>query len=214
MPFRRFFLVLVALLGIIVETAIGTAVHVPLGTEKSHRPQSEADVGLHPRFASSSSIHENNENWWLTSARGGGGRVVDNVSKIRRFAAEGDRMPCLFSEQEEIYDRYAACLAATEGLRRMRDRDIIEQQESISAPTATKQQPGAAASSGSGGSLVPDSARLQAVAEAKHRITTKYVQQSIKVLRALGMTVSQFNGLGRDIAKDEKLKEKVRDFST
>jgi Domain of unknown function (DUF4168) len=210
----RLVVVPIVLLGMIFETAIGTAVHIPFGAEKSHRPQSGAEVvDLNPRFASSLHI-DNNKQWMLSSTRGGGGgRVVDNVSKIRRFAAEGDRMPCLFSEQEEIYDRYAACLAATEGLRRIRDRDITEQQESILAPPPSKQQAGGTAGTATGGSLVPDSSRLQAVAEAKHRITTKYVQQSIKVLRALGMTVSQFNGLGRDIAKDEKLKEKVSVFS-
>ena len=33
-------------------------------------------------------------------------------------------MPSLFESEEAIYDRYAACLAATEGLRRIRNRQI------------------------------------------------------------------------------------------
>ena len=122
------------------------------------------------------------------------------MAKVRRsILHDGDQMPCLFSDKDEIYDRYAACLAATEGLRRIRDRDINEHEQRIMKTKKTTPN----------GAPIPESVKQQAVAEAKRRITAKYVQQSIKVLKALGMSVSQFNGMGGDIAKDAKLKEKV-----
>lgn len=93
-------------------------------------------------------------------------------------------MPSLFTQEEETYDRYAACLAATEGLRRLRDRDMTEEVEGIGDP--------------------------EEVAKKRKQIAVQYVQNSGKVLRALGMSVGKFNELGKEISRDSKLKEKVR----
>ena len=112
-----------------------------------------------------------------------GGANLEPVAKLRKFA-ETDRMPSLFSEEEETYDRYAACLAATEGLRRLRDRDIVEEVQGIRDPDEAAQK--------------------------RRQIAAQYVQNSGKVLRALGMSVTKFNELGKEINQDLKLKEKVR----
>ena len=112
-----------------------------------------------------------------------GGSYDPSGPKLRKYA-ETDRMPSLFSSEEETYDRYAACLAATEGLRRLRDRDIMDELQGIRDPEQASQK--------------------------RRQIATQYVQNSGKVLRALGMTVGQFNELGKQIAQDPKLKEKVR----
>lgn len=91
------------------------------------------------------------------------------------------RMPSLFSPDQTDYDRYAACLAATESLRRLRDKSMAESKR-LSAEDAKDEQ---------------------------KRIHAEYVINSGKVLKAMGMSVSQFNQLGRQVNQDEVLKEKV-----
>lgn len=105
------------------------------------------------------------------------GGSVTAKSKFFRHISETDQMPSLFSGDESIYDKYAACLAATEGLRRLRDRGL-------SSEASDK--------------------------EAQKDITSQYVQNCGKVLKSLGMTISEFNKLGKDISKNEPLKERVR----
>jgi Domain of unknown function (DUF4168) len=100
-------------------------------------------------------------------------------------------MPSLFPLEETLFDRYAACLAATEGLRRIRDRDLAEE--------VNLRGFGASSTSGSGSSIY----------DAERQISLQYVQNSERVLRALGMSVNQFNDLGKQITQDEKLREKV-----
>jgi len=91
------------------------------------------------------------------------------------------RMPSLFPPDQTDYDRYAACLAATESLRRLRDKSTAE----------SKRLSGTEA------------------ADEKKRIRAEYVINSGKVLKAMGMSISQFNQLGRQVNQDEALKEKV-----
>lgn len=90
-------------------------------------------------------------------------------------------MPSLFASEESEYDQYAAALAATEALRRIRDK----------AMTAGKQKHGSEAT------------------EDQKRIRAEYLVNSGKVLKAMGMSVSQFNQLSREVNQDEELKEKV-----
>lgn len=94
-----------------------------------------------------------------------------------------NRMPSLFGPEDAQYDRYAACLAATEGLRRLRDKELEEGSSSES--------------------LFDDSLQVT------KQVNARYVQNAGKVLKALGMSVSQFNTLGRQISQDSRLKEKV-----
>jgi len=119
-----------------------------------------------------------------STARGGS---MDISPKLFRRFADDSRMPSLFLPEESIYDRYAACLAATEGLRRIRDRDLAEEMREL-------------------GFRRP----VGGPSEAEKNVNAQYIQNSGKVVRALGMTVKQFNELGRQISKDEKLKDKVR----
>jgi hypothetical protein len=85
-----------------------------------------------------------------------------------------------------VYDKYAACLAATEGLRRLRDQDLAQEVQQASI---------------TGGSM--------GISEAQKQITAQYVQNAGKVLKALGMSINQFNALGQQIAQDNTLKERV-----
>lgn len=95
---------------------------------------------------------------------------------------ESETMPSLFGPEEAQFDRYAACLAATEGLRRIRDKKLGGRRflRVTDEPT-----------------------------EAQKRITSEYVVNSSKVLEAMGMSVSQFNQLGRQVGANSELKEKV-----
>ena len=120
----------------------------------------------------------------LLLTRGGS---TDTTSKLFRRFSDVDRMPSLFPKDEDLYDKYAACLAATEGLRRIRDSDMAAEVEALKKGTS----------------------RATSLSEVRSHVTTKYVQNSIKVLRALGMPVGEFNELGRIIATDPELKQKV-----
>lgn len=98
--------------------------------------------------------------------------------------ASRDRMPSMFAPQESHYDRYAACLAATEGLRRIRDKALVK--EGRNRP------------------------KKDELTERQSRIHAEYVMNSGKVLKAMGMSITQFNQLGREVSQDTGLKEKVR----
>jgi hypothetical protein len=117
-----------------------------------------------------------------------GGASADSVnSKLFRRFSEDSRMPSLFSKEEDVFDKYAACLAATEGLRRIRDAEM-------SAEVEAQQQ---------------GNSRSKSIGEVEKHINAKYIQSSSRVLRAMGMPVSQFNDLGRVVSKDSDMKQKV-----
>jgi len=121
----------------------------------------------------------------------GGVLATGDKKVMSRFTSGGgvdSRMPSLFGPNEVEYSRFSACLAATEGLRRMRDQALLEQQQPRTSP---------------GGA--PNLAAL----EEEKRIAAQYQANSGRVLRAMGMSVDRFNELGREISKDERLKEKV-----
>jgi len=99
-------------------------------------------------------------------------------------------MPCLFNLPEELpYDRYAACLAATEGLQRARDIEI-------SSSTPPKRW-----------ALFGEKKKVKR--EEQERADAKYTINSEKVIEALGLTVEQFNQLGKEVMKDSLLNERV-----
>lgn len=118
-----------------------------------------------------------------------GGAKEENV--VRRFAGSSSdtRMPSLFSPDEAEYNKFAACLAATEGIRRMRDQALLELEYSLKRR----------------GDRDEDSLR-----ESQYEIGAHYQAISGKVLRALGMSVERFNELGQEISASDRLKEKVR----
>jgi hypothetical protein len=141
-----------------------TTVHVPTSTETNRRAN--------------------------LSARGGKTEYSPVDPKMMKKFADNSRMPSLFTPEQGVYDKYAACLAATEGLRRLRDQELAQEVKRASAENTS-----------TGGSVD--------VREAQQHVTAQYVQNAGKVLRALGMSINQFNELGREIAQDNTLKEKV-----
>jgi len=152
-------------------------------------------------------------------------------------------VPTLFpSANETKYDRYAACLAATEGIRRA--RDVVA--SSSNAVVAAARQGGTSAvseradvanevMSDSRNSLLARVGRPLTLAlgggkakqasihsspssssvskpvdeETFRRVSVSYVLQAAKVVRGLGLTIPQFNQLGREVGSNPALKEKV-----
>ena len=96
-------------------------------------------------------------------------------------------MPSIFHiPEEQKYDRYAAALAVTEGLRRVRDAEIERQ---LSNAKKLKKN------------------NADAV---KKNAESEFLLQSTKAVKALGLTVAQFNEIGREVLADTVLKERVR----
>jgi hypothetical protein len=115
-----------------------------------------------------------------------------------------NRMPSLFLKPEEQYlDKYAACLAATEGLRKLRDSAVA----SSSSSTTTTTTPIRRAIR----KFLPNSGKdMDLQSELYRQACSEYALNSSKVIRALGLTVAQFNQIGRQVSSDPALKEKVR----
>ncbi len=114
-----------------------------------------------------------------------GGSAEGSHPDIGIDGTDKDHMPSMFAPTESHYDRYAACLAATEGLRRVRDKALV---------TTSRQR-----------------SKKDDLEEDRSRIHAEYVMNSGKVLKAMGMSISQFNQLGREVSQDPPLKEKVRE---
>lgn len=124
--------------------------------------------------------------------RGGGGGGTEKAAAAD-VLPEQQHMPSLFGPEESEYDHYAAALAATEALRRIRDK-------AMSLTSTGKQKHGAQGGGGGGGGTAT---------EDQKRIRAEYLVNSSKVLKAMGMSVSQFNQLSREVNENEELKEKV-----
>lgn len=141
-------------------------------------------------------------------------RKVSNVSRLPDGTirsnpgvpvVKGDTMPSIFRiPSEEKYDRYAAALAVTEGLRRVRDAEIARTEES----QGKKSWLGSISSSREE-KVKGKSSPKDALEAAKKRSESAFLLQSTKAVKALGMTVTQFNQIGREVLSDPALKERV-----
>ena len=122
---------------------------------------------------------------WRHIQRGGS----KSSTPVETQSEEKRQIPSMFQgESDMIYDRYAACLAATEGLRRIRDQTLKSpQQNSINDPLLSKRN----------------------IREAKERVNTVYAENASKIIEAMGMPVSQFNSIGKIVCNDASLKQKV-----
>lgn len=96
-----------------------------------------------------------------------------------------EQIPSLVGDP--IYDRYSACLAATEGLRRIRDADISKELRLC-------------------GSRKRPNSKFN---KAKKEIEDKFNQDASRVLEALGMSLNEFTAVGKKIFEDDDLARKV-----
>ena len=128
-------------------------------------------------------------------------RLPDDKAKAKRGGAvDGwDTMPSIFRiPSEEKYDRYAAALAVTEGLRRVRDAEIARAEETEGEKSWL------------GGISSGEKKKAEESLEAAtRRAEGAFLLQSTKAVKALGMTVAQFNQIGREVLTDPALKERV-----
>lgn len=124
-------------------------------------------------------------NIWLHLPRGGSTSSAPVASQLENYR----QVPSLFqSEADIVYDRYAACLAATEGLRRIRDQTFqSQQQQCTNDPLYNKRN----------------------AREAMQWANTVYAENASKVIEAMGMPVEQFNSIGKIVCSDATLKQKV-----
>lgn len=114
-----------------------------------------------------------------------------------------EKMPSLFMRPDElIYDKYAACLAATEGLRRTRDATIDRNRSAVGISARPVK------------SIVQfwrrgEEDTSKGSKEKYQRACAQYTLHSGKLVRSMGLSVSQFNQLGREVGSDNVLKERV-----
>lgn len=146
-------------------------------------------------------------------------RVVSpNANNVKLGPPNQDTMPSIFRiPSEEKYDRYAAALALTEGLRRIRDVDIARA-EKVYKQTPRRERSNsqkittAAAANDDTNSTATAAAKLspkQVLEIAKQQAESSFLLQSTKAVKSLGMTVAQFNQIGREVLSDPALKERV-----
>ena len=164
-----------------------------------------------------------------TNANNANPESMNNSNNTTPKKPSHDQMPSIFEPEELIYDKYAACLAATEGLRRIRDSKLQENQKFRTAVNVDADKYGGwksllkggekgkegfegNKSSGDNGAAALSSSSLQK--EGYKRACAEYVLNSSKVVKALGLSVSQFNQLGREVKKNKPLREKVRNRIT
>jgi hypothetical protein len=130
---------------------------------------------------------------WMYQSRGGsqegsGASVEDENVRSHGSPRGREQMPCLFGPEEAQYDRYAACLAATEGIRKMREKAVMKKSKSLKKGDDT---------------------------EDEKRADAEFVLRNCNIVESLGMSVDQFNQLGHKVMENPKLKEKVSPrFST
>ncbi len=150
------------------------------------------------------------------------------TSSLSSSSPSFEKMPSIFTPEESIYDKYSACLSATEGLRRIRDAKIdqnkkfrtavnVDAERSSGWKSLLKSQQPSTQGEKKDGDLNAGSSSnntgmtsLEQQKEEYKRACAEYVLNSSKVVKALGLSVSQFNQLGREVKRNTLLKEKVR----
>ena len=144
--------------------------------------------------------------------------TATNTQEKKSNESKHDKMPSIFyKDEEKQYDTYAACLAATESLRRIRDSKIKNKKGTAVASddksfqswkSMLKGNIGGVGSASSGSGIENEPTGK----EEFKRACAEYVLNSSKAVNVLGLSVTQFNQLGREVAKNKELKEKVRNW--
>lgn len=158
-------------------------------------------------------------------------RVVpnnNNAAKLSSSSSVGgpnkDTMPSIFRfPSEEKYDRYAAALAITEGLRRIRDADVSRAEKiykktrrqgrsnhNTPKTTTVDDDNNYSNSTAAVVAAQPEPLLPKEILEiSKQLAESAFLLQSTKAVKSLGMTVAQFNQIGREVLSDPALKERV-----
>jgi len=103
----------------------------------------------------------------------------------------------LFSEEEQQYHRYSAAVAATEPLRELRDARAKQALGNVKYGSLKLQKKNVCA------------ADPQGTNEALQLACSTHVATVSKIIRSLGLTVSEFNNLSRRVSADPVLRDRV-----
>jgi len=114
-------------------------------------------------------------------------------------------MPSVFDSEELVYDRYAACLAATESLRQTRDTAIIR----ASKAAKRQQNEGMGLLHRLRSALDRNDQQLNKNIPENRQANAQYLINASRVIKALGLTVPQFNSLSREINADDAMRDRV-----
>ncbi|KAL7446416.1 hypothetical protein ACHAXH_009410 [Discostella pseudostelligera] len=142
----------------------------------------------------------------------------NNNGATATSASSVETMPSIFRiPSEEKYDRYAAALAVTEGLRRVRDAEIAGAAATVSKKKSVFGRVLGTSRDETYGEddtveMEKDatvSVKRNSLDAAKQRAESAFLLQSTKAVKALGMTIPQFNQIGREVLSDPALKERV-----
>lgn len=144
-------------------------------------------------------------------------RIVPDASRSSSpVGPSKDTMPSIFRlPSEEKYDRYAAALAITEGLRKIRDADVARAEKIYKqTPRRARNNHEVTTVSDDKNSTMksqqPETLSPKKMLEnTKQQAESAFLLQSTKAVKSLGMTVAQFNQIGREVLSDPALKERV-----
>ena len=119
------------------------------------------------------------------------------------------QMPTLFfTPTEADLDRYAACLAAAEGLRRARDSGVASSRVKRALQDIDSGKLDASTSK----NKAKDRMMKRWSADERKEFDTlraSYALNTAKMVRSLGLSVARFNQLGKVVGSDPVLKERV-----
>ena len=119
------------------------------------------------------------------------------------------QMPTLFfTPTEADLDRYAACLAAAEGLRRARDAGVASSRVRRALQDIDSGKLDASTSK----NKAKDRMMKRWSADERREFDTlraSYALNTAKMVRSLGLSVARFNQLGKVVGSDPVLKERV-----
>jgi len=174
------------------------------GRKRKKRRKPNGDSGVHNKV-----LPDRETKRTMTSAEDGGAAVVASLESTKSTKSTDERkqqeekMPSLFMHPDElIYDKYAACLAATEGLRRTRDAMLDPNRSAVNINAKPAKSMVQFWKRGNKDTYKGSKVDYQ-------RACAQYVLQSGKMVRSMGLSVSQFNQLGREVGIDKILKERV-----
>jgi len=133
--------------------------------------------------------------WWAASSRKTSSPTITTASPVKP----------IFSLDELRYERYAAALAATEPIRKLRDRRA--KQALLPFEFWLLKRRGIL----SGGKGICNLAKIDPVNrnEKLLPICNQHVRSMTAIIKALGLTVSEFNALSREVSTDIELRKKV-----
>ncbi|GMI54435.1 hypothetical protein ScalyP_jg4205 [Parmales sp. scaly parma] len=109
-------------------------------------------------------------------------------------------MVSLFQPEETIFDTYAACVAATEPLRNRRDTDVFSALKPVEKVLYKLSRNSVLCS----GAYCDKNPRV-------NLLCTRHLNDCSRVIRSLGLTIPEYNAIGRKVSKSPNLEKRVRE---